>query len=137
VAKLKKKRATKDDDETVLFDQDDVFVSATRVTIHETMYPTANITSVRVDVQSRPWAWLFLAALLLLLAAIARDGAPALAGFLALSAVACGLFCWLTPPKHWVSIGSAGGEKRAVFSTDPEWSGAVVEAINDAIVARG
>jgi len=53
--------------------------------------------------------------------------------------VAAAGFAWKNSqrPKHWVSLGSASGESRAMESPDKDEIEAIVNAIKRAIVERG
>jgi len=125
--------------ETVIYQDNLVTVTTTRAVLQGTTYAMANITSVRELVQPSSAGCLAAVAAVVGLLALAALRSDVAIGLLVLSLAAIlGGVAWAgRHPIHWVSIGTAGAETRAISSPDKEWVRKVVEAINTAIIARG
>lgn len=124
--------------EKPLFHDEAATVTPTRAILGGTTYAVANITSVRH--QEQPGAM----GLTLFGLSLAIVGLMLLDAYMgpAIGLVAFGLAVGTTgvmirKPKHWVLVGTAGAETRAVFSYDKHWTTKVVEALNQAIIDRG
>lgn len=122
--------------EVGFFSDQVVTVTSARAVIAGTTYAMANITSVRTFVEPRQIGILILGLLLLLVGVAIGLGNAYGALFMALGVIMIAGYAF-SKPKHWVRIATAGVESNAVYSADPNWSAAVVAAINNAIVSRG
>jgi hypothetical protein len=128
--------------ETVLFQDSLVTVTTTRVIVRgEVTYAMANLTSVRAFVQKKPLAVLFGGLLLIVLGACCIGARVAHSRSMGIIVTSVGIalviaYLYLFKAKYWVRIGTAGAETNAIWSDDPTWTRGVVEAVNQAIVAR-
>ena len=134
-------------DEQVFLDAGDVFVSSTRAVLFGETYAMSNITSVR---KSRVRMSLIKAITMLIgsviLAFIAMFAVYALLGqalgMLAGMAVFAffayrSCYIHLRYPDCVLHIGTMGGEIDGLTSKDERFVDQVVEALNEAIIARG
>lgn len=125
----------------MLFEDSAAAVSRARVVIGPVTYAMANITSVRSFVEPKSPAPAALGLALAVIGVWILTQSLGTDGRWAWTLVAGGaglLLVYLNgKPKHWLMIGTAGGEMRATWSSDPVWTARVVEAINTAIVSRG
>lgn len=117
--------------EHVIFQDQHVFISTTRLIVHGATYPLANVSSVRLSKRSpNPLP----AILVLLLGLALLPGVPIIA---ILVLVVAGILCFTLKSSYVMLVGSAGGEKSALVSKDHGYMVGLVEHINAAIVARG
>lgn len=127
------------DADAPFFEDELVTVTRTRAIIAGTTYAMSNITSVRTFIVPKPFGVAIVAALLMLFGLfVAQSGiqGPGI-GVSAVGVALLALYLWVLKPKYWVRIGTAGAESNAVWSNDAQWTEGVVDAINEAIVARG
>lgn len=124
--------------EQTLFESNGVTVTTSRVQVRETTYALANITSVRSLVEPRSVgpivagvSFIAVSALVVWLGGV---GVGLLGVFFGAICVA---YFFTTKAKYWIFIGTAGSEQKAIHSNEPVWTAKVVEAINNAIIARG
>lgn len=121
--------------EHVYFNADGVSVSNARFVVRGTTYPIQSITSVG-SLEQKPFP---LPAIVLLLIGFGflLGGHPS---WLLLGPVLIGLgIVWIVKKKKLYSVvlHTASGEVTALQSPDPQQVRSVVEALNQAIVARG
>jgi hypothetical protein len=125
--------------EAVLFQDALVTVSNARMIVRQkTTYAMANITSVREFVEPKPIGVL-LCGFLLLVSGFACARQADIPGGWVVCLLGLTMVVWflVMKPKHWVRIATSGSEVNAVWSTNPQWTKRVVEAINAAMIARG
>jgi hypothetical protein len=125
--------------EQTLFQDQNVFISTTRLIVNGVTYPLSNVSSVRLLRRGPNYIGAVIFTLLgLIFAASALGGGGAGAGTfgLIMLAVGIGMFV-LLKATYTMLIGSAGGEKAALTSKNGPYMQGVVEHINQAIVARG
>lgn len=118
--------------ERPMFQDATVFVSTSRVRVNTTTYAMANITSVR--------AWKTPANRSLpIIGLVVAIGLAFLKYYIAAIVVAaiCGLILYLMKDTHTILIGSSSGEVQALKSNNRAYIEQIVDAINNAIVARG
>ena len=127
--------------EQTLFQDVHVTVTNIRAILSGVTYAMANVTSVREFVEPKPAArallgFMFVAWGLVCVNIHIADSADV--GYFLL-AIGGGLLLWyfVTKPRYWVRIGTAGAETNAIWSHDPAWTRTVVTAMNNAIVGRG
>jgi hypothetical protein len=133
-------RAAPPPQERVLLENDQVTVTSARVVDHQkkTTYAMSNITSVSEFVEPVPASIAILGFLLGALGLMCVGlGTGGIGGFFAMIGVLLLIIYFLTKPKHWVRLGTAGAEHNALWSHDAAWTREVVAAINSAIVNRG
>jgi hypothetical protein len=133
-------------EEQVFLNENNIYVSNTRVILHGTTYATANITSVakRMTPASNGCAVILIVigafALLAALASFsdARGGNGVGAVLLAVLILAAGI-AWLRSlkPTFHVFLASASAERQGLTSKDEALVNRVTGAINDAIIHRG
>jgi len=124
--------------EKIFFQQDGVTVTTARAVMGNTTYSLANVTSVGYFLEPRPAA-VFTSAMCLAVGGLGLAMAGVMALGLLLLALGLGLagiYFLHMKPKHWVSLGTSGAEKHAVWSHSLHWTQAVIAAVNEAIVAR-
>ena len=125
--------------------ENDVVVTISRVIVGGTTYPTGNITSVskRVKPASTGCANLFIiTGIVMLTAAIgtffAKSSSSVSYFVVAAVAIAIGIVMLRAArPTYLLIFSAAGGETEALASTNQRMIDRVLEAINDALVARG
>ena len=128
--------------ERILFQDATVKITNVRAIIHgKQTYAMSNVTSVNEFVEPRPGIFLLAGLVfgvpgLLCVKINVADSTEVGTVFLLLGG-ACIVGYFLSKPKYWVRIGTAGAEANAVWSHDPKWTRTVVEAMNEAIVTRG
>lgn len=126
--------------EHVLFqDGSVVTITTARAVLLGTTYAMANITSVRAFEEK---VEIGLAAILglcgFMLGAIIIMNDSGFGWVLLLAGAAFGAWAYSKrKSKHWVRIATSGAEANAVCSLDKAWTDRVVQALNDAIIARG
>ncbi|HEY3254678.1 MAG TPA: DUF6232 family protein [Polyangiaceae bacterium] len=114
-----------------------VTVTSTRAIVGGTTYAVANITSVR-QVEEPGHIGFVLFVCVALIGALLADTFTVPGLVLALGGLVVAVIAlMLRKTRHWVLIGTAGAETRAVFSHDKFWTTNVVEALNQAIINRG
>ncbi len=120
--------------ERVFFEHEGVKVTNVRFIVPSQTYAMSGITSVRFFTQKPSFLWpvLFFSIALLLLAGgkanVWTVGAPAMIGVLLLL---------LRRPVYHVVLSTASGETRAMNAKNKGFISSVIEALNQAIVARG
>jgi Family of unknown function (DUF6232) len=133
-------------EEHVFLNDDNIYVSNTKVMLHGTTYATANITSVskRFTPASKGCAILLVA-----LGALAVIGAlgsfksseagASMMGLLVTAAILGAGVLWLRSlkPTFHVILASAAAERQGLSSKDESLVNRVTVAINDAITHRG
>ncbi len=99
----------------------------------------SNVTSVRAFIEPRPPSLLVFGFMLvgagLFCVKVDDSSSVGTIGLMLGGPLILGYF--LSKPKHWVRIGTAGAEANAIWSHDPSWTQTVVNAMNEAIVRRG
>lgn len=128
--------------ERTLFEDKTVKVTTVRAVVHgKQTYAMSNVTSVSAFIEPKPQALavfgFFCLGLGLFCVKInVADSSQVGTGGAILGAVLLILYA-ISKPKHWVRIATAGAETNAIWSHDPAWTQRVVDAISEAIVARG
>jgi hypothetical protein len=118
--------------EKTFFDQNGVTVTTTRFVVPAQTFAMAGITSVRFFTE-KPSVVPVVVAFALALLALASGGniwtvaAPAVVGVL----------LFKRKPTHHVVLAAASGESRALQSKNREFIAAVINALSQAIIARG
>ena len=122
-------------EEKTFFQHEDVKVTNARFMVGSQTFSMSNITSVKAMAQSPQRGWPV--ALLVVGAMMLAFGTRDIWGF-AIAFVAVGAI-WLFTQKsmYHVMLTTAGGETSALSSKQKEYIQKVVQALNDAIVARG
>jgi hypothetical protein len=127
--------------ETTYYNENGVLITNTRAVLGGTTYPLVNISSVGVGRQV-PSGTTVLVLVILAIVGLMCGLSVAdyrIAGLV--GAVVFGLLAVLAyrnqKPSYFVSIGSAGGEQRALFGRSKAEVEKIVAALNLAIVARG
>jgi len=122
-------------DEANFMNEGGVVVTNTRAVINGTMYAMANVTSVSMGAipPSRGGA-VGLALVGALIAGVADGGGQAFGGLLLVVGV---LWAILVKPTFLVRLGSASGEATALASKDETYVARVVQALQQAVIARG
>lgn len=123
--------------ETPFFSDDRVVITSARAVIAGTTYALANITSVRSWTVKRSALPLLLGILCLLSGIAIATSQGGCGGAVILVGVVLTLFYFLAKDRHYVRIGTAGGEVDALQSTDPAYVHQIVTALNNAIIHRG
>jgi len=132
-------------EERVFLNENNIYVSNTKVSLHGTTYATANITSVskRFTPASKGCAiMLIIMGVLAVLASFGAFDSSAGDGFMVLliaaAILAAGVFWFraLKPTFH-VLLASAAAERQGLSSKDEALVDRVTVAINDAITHRG
>lgn len=134
------------DEEEILFSAPEIQVSSSRIIFHGVTYASANITSVSkrvVPIKAGCAILLIALGCLTLLGALAttRENSAGEVTIILLfggGLLAAGIFWYRSlRPKYVVVLVSASGEKEALTSEDELLTNRVIDAINEAIVARG
>jgi len=115
-----------------LLDDPNVHVSTTRAIINGTTYAMANITSVRALERKPSYVGPVICGILgatFLLAHVWLLGILLLGGAV--------LWGYNLKAEYTVLVGTAGGEHAALVSRDLTYVQRILQAINDAIIARG
>lgn len=119
--------------EMVYFDSGDVKVTNARFIVPAQTYAMRNVTSVAFGAfaPNRFWplVWIIVG---LILAVVMKSFWPVVIFILP-----AGFWLLLQKPMYAVMLNSASGESRALQSQDSGYVKSVVEALNQAIVARG
>ena len=132
-------------EETVFLNDQNAYISNTKVVLAGTTYATANITSVskRFTPASKGCAVLLVAlgAIMTLgsLGTIGKDPGAGILFFLVCAGVlAAGVF-WLRSlkPTYHVVLSSASGEQQGLSSKDYDLVDRIIKAISNAITHRG
>lgn len=117
--------------EEVFYQDENVLISHTRMTLGGTTYATANITSVSTY-RLKPSRKLEIIMGLIGLAVIFNDF------FVGLILIGlAGLIFYMKKTKYIVKLSSNASEKDALRSTNKDYIYKIVEAINNAIIYRG
>jgi hypothetical protein len=124
--------------EKPLFHDDLAIITSTRAILGGTTYAIANVTSVRYQAQAATWVFVLIGFLLALIGAFLFNVSATHSIIITLVGLAGSVTALaMRKTKHWVVIGTAGSERRAVFSHNQYWTTNVVEALNQAIIDRG
>jgi hypothetical protein len=124
--------------EQEIYKDEIVTVTTTRAILGGTTYAVANITSVRQLQEPGALGVVMLGLALAVVGGALLDFLGSTAVALALGGVAIAIGGLIVrKPRHWVLVGTAGAESRAIFSYDKSWTTSVVEALNQAIIDRG
>jgi hypothetical protein len=124
--------------ETTFFSDELVQITNARAVLANTTYSLANITSVSATYQPTSPTVLYLGIMLVLLAVLLFFVSLWPLGVLLLLIGAACIGIWfMMDVKYCVQIGTAGTEVDALESTDEAYIQKVVDALNEAIVARG
>ncbi|MBK8257832.1 MAG: hypothetical protein IPK82_34840 [Polyangiaceae bacterium] len=114
-----------------------VNITNARAVLAGTTYALANITSVRSWTVSKPLLPLLLGILCLVAGAAVAFSSGGCGGAILLVGVVLAIFYFLSKDKHYIRIGTAGGEVDALQSADPAYINKIVTALNNAIIHRG
>jgi hypothetical protein len=118
--------------ERTFFSNGNVTVTNARLIVDGQTYAMSSVTSVAAASETPSRLWSVLLGLFALMMIPAQVWP--VVGVLAALAV----WMWVKQkPKYWVSLSTSGGEKKAVWSHDRDWIQSIVDALNNAIVARG
>ena len=99
------------------------------------IYASSGITSVGIVSTQQKWAGSIICILIAALLVIRADSiGVGIAGLLTLFAI---LFWRSGRPKHYLSLHTAGVSYTPLWSLDRGYIGAIVVAVNNAIIARG
>jgi len=131
--------------EHIYFQDEHAVITNARAIIHGKTFSMVNVTSVAQSTEAPQTTipmLLILGGILIILVAIfvvlAGDGSSAWCGSVGFIMLVVG---WLlkrsAKAKHWMVIGSASGETRALWAYDPAYIAQIVAAVNQAIVERG
>jgi len=126
--------------EEVIYTDQNVSVTTSRLIISETTYALRNITSVKTTVEpaKRGCATiLVIVGPLILFGSIVNEGGANFIGGLMIFLILVGAgILWFIASKnvYYVSIASSSGEAKALASKDRSYIKKVVDAINEAIV---
>ena len=133
-------------EERIFLNENNIYISNTKVILHGTTYATANITSVamRMTQASTGCATILVVvgALAVLGTLASFRGAHAAESigsiFIAAAILAAGIM-WLRSlkPTYHVFLASASAERQGLSSQDKDLVSRVTNAINDAITHRG
>ena len=125
--------------ERVFFDEGGVKVTQARFIVPSQTYAMSGVTSVGSLKESPSRRGPIILIIIGFFMAVIRFSAKfAAGGVIGLLMLAGGVaWLWLQKATFWVVLHSASGEARALSSKDGAWVLRVVNAINDAIVARG
>jgi hypothetical protein len=125
--------------EQIIYSDNTVSVSTSRIVISGTTYALRNISSVKMTFAPAKTGCaiaLIVFGALILIGSLAQGGQSIVAGLIG-GAVIGGLgFLWLRSCKadYFVTIASSSGEVRALTSKDKSYVEKIVAAINDAII---
>ena len=137
--------------EHVFFDENGIRVTTVRFVVPDQTFAMSGITACKFFVEAGRWKLNpFLFFLLLVYCGVALCVATAgevgglviamiIVGiFVVLASVAWGRVCrYPTADKYWVTLGTAGGEVRALWNHDETFIRRIVQAVTDAMIARG
>ncbi len=125
-------------EEQVLFERGSVKVTTLRFIVGAQTFAMSNITSVRSSVDE-PSGCAGIALMVIGAAIALASLAGSLFGFVVGAALCLGGWSVLHSqhPEYQVRLTTAGGESTALASPEKEYVASVVQALNDAIVARG
>lgn len=118
-------------EEKVFFEQGDVKVTNSRFMVHGTTHSMSGVTSVEQGIITPSRKWPIILAVIGLLLFIWKWW---LAVIVLAGAV---LWFFLQKTEYTVEMSSSSGKTQALTSTDKDFIGKVVAALNDAIVHRG
>ncbi len=120
--------------EGTLYSDTAVLVSTTRLIVNGVTYPLANVSSVRLICQPPNRA----AAVILIIVGVIALAFGSSGIVFGLLCIGLGVMISVVQKSTYVMlIGSAGGEKSALSSTDQSYMSTVVAHINQAIIDRG
>ena len=121
--------------EQTFFNQDGISVTNTRVVIGGQTYAMSGITSVRSIEETPSRKGPIILGVVGILPLFAGEVGPVLFGLL-LIGIAVAWFI-AKKPTYFVGLVTASGESRALTSKDSAYISKIVNAINEAIIARG
>ena len=125
-------------EEKIYYDKNGVKITESRAIINDTTYPMNNISSVSTGMkENSPLGAYGIGGGLIVMSIMGmrETGAAALIGIVA-GILICA-FGTTMKNNYIVKIGSAGSEKDGLASQDKEYIEEIVNAINEAIIARG
>lgn len=121
-------------EEREFFAGEHVYVSLTRFVVFGQTYAMSSVASVKAHTVS-PSRVLPVIAILVAFMCVLVGGNGIIYGFLML---AIGGALWaLQKPEHVILLSTSSGEVQTLRSQDRQYISAVVQALNDCIVARG
>ena len=124
--------------EHTYFQAEGVLVTSARAILGGITYAMANITSVRIHHEERPFSWIVGGIVCLIAAVVFLPIDCKVISFM-FGLMGAGLFVgyFLKPDQYWVRIGTAGAETNAVAYPQAAQAQVVAGALNEAIVRRG
>lgn len=130
--------------EIVYYQDQSVLVTNTRAILQGKTYAMANVTSVslgEIPANQTPGFILFGASIATFLCSLSIFSGSSLLlwiGIVCLVGFVAGFVVMLKAKRtYWVNLGSASGETHALMALNHEYVTKVVNAINQAIIARG
>lgn len=124
------------DGETVFYEGPGVTITTTRAVFFGTTYPMANVTSVRLREEPRPFLFALAGACGALLGFLTHKPFPDFGLVCFVVGLVCVAIYAAHSVKFWVCIGAAGGETSACSFKKREDAQAVIDSMNEAIVRR-
>ena len=126
-------------EEKVILENDNAFVSTTRVILNKTTYSTANITSVskHSSPPQRGCASLVAGVFILLAFVGLWEGSGGAIVFFFLIGLVAAWLAFTAQSNYMVKFQSSSGEIEALGSFDEATIDEVINAVNEAIIARG
>ena len=121
--------------EQTFFNQDDISVTNARVVIGGQTYAMSGLTSVRSIEEKPSRKGPIILGIVGLLCLFVGETTAIVIGLAAIG----GAIAWFvnTKPTYFVGLVTASGESKALNSKDPDYIRKIVNAINEAIIARG
>jgi len=123
--------------ETIFMQEDEVKVTNTRFVVRSQTYTLNGITSVKQDAEPASRGFAIVCGVIGVLAPFVWH-ISILTIVMAVCFIGVALTLWKTnKDKYYVVLCSASGESLALTSTDSDFIYRVIDALNDAIAARG
>jgi hypothetical protein len=120
--------------EREFFSGEDVYVSLTRFVVLGQTYAMSGVTSVKAHTIKPSRFWPVVAVVLAVLCVFAGGKALIFGALL----LVLSIMLWFTQRAEYIILlSTSSGEVQALKSQDREYISAVVQALNDCIVARG
>ncbi len=125
--------------EQSFFNEGDVSVTQSRVTIGSTVYPINGITAIRtVAIPARRGYIITIGVVGLLCLLSSIGNGSFMVAIIGVLLIGLTVFLWRqAKPTHQLVFGTAGAEQQALSSKDSAYIVRVSRAINEALVARG